>query len=86
MSENVFNLADALAAIKSNEAVFVSRGDNSGTHKKELSLWKAAQLPGRSLIWTKCLKSTMRFVELILMAVQGRIKCLNLILATWLKN
>jgi len=26
-------------------AVFVSRGDNSGTHKKELSLWQAASLP-----------------------------------------
>jgi len=38
------SIADALATIKANEAVFVSRGDNSGTHKKELSLWKAAKL------------------------------------------
>jgi len=35
----------ALQAIKAKQAVFVSRGDNSGTHKKELSLWKAADLP-----------------------------------------
>jgi tungstate transport system substrate-binding protein len=31
--------------LKDNKAVFASRGDNSGTHKKELSLWKAANLP-----------------------------------------
>jgi tungstate transport system substrate-binding protein len=30
----------ALKAIRSKKAVFISRGDNSGTNKKELSLWK----------------------------------------------
>jgi len=35
----------AFQTIKDKKAVFVSRGDNSGTHKKELSLWKAADLP-----------------------------------------
>ncbi|MCP3951573.1 MAG: solute-binding protein [Desulfobacterales bacterium] len=37
----------ALAAVKAKKAVFVSRGDNSGTNKKEKLLWKAAaiQLP-----------------------------------------
>ena len=35
----------ALQTVQSKQAVFVSRGDNSGTHKKELSLWKAASLP-----------------------------------------
>jgi tungstate transport system substrate-binding protein len=29
----------ALAAIASHKAVFVSRGDDSGTHQKELALW-----------------------------------------------
>jgi len=38
-------IKDSLAMIKANQAVFVSRGDNSGTHKKELALWKAANLP-----------------------------------------
>ncbi len=33
---------DALKAIAGAEAAFVSRGDDSGTHKKELSLWTAA--------------------------------------------
>ncbi len=32
----------ALKTISVAEALFVSRGDDSGTHKKELSLWKAA--------------------------------------------
>lgn len=33
---------DALKAIAGKQAVFVSRGDDSGTHKMELSLWKNA--------------------------------------------
>jgi tungstate transport system substrate-binding protein len=33
---------DALVAIADAEATFVSRGDNSGTHTKELNLWEAA--------------------------------------------
>ncbi|MGR3491349.1 MAG: substrate-binding domain-containing protein [Shimia sp.] len=36
--------AEALSAIAATEAAFVSRGDDSGTHKKELSLWAAADL------------------------------------------
>lgn len=32
----------ALKRITESEAVFASRGDDSGTHKKELQLWKAA--------------------------------------------
>lgn len=34
--------ADALAAISRAQARFVSRGDDSGTHKKEVSLWSSA--------------------------------------------
>jgi tungstate transport system substrate-binding protein len=33
---------DALTAIADAQATFVSRGDNSGTHTKELNLWAAA--------------------------------------------
>ena len=36
--------SDALMTIKSKEAKFFSRGDNSGTNKKELSLWKNAKV------------------------------------------
>lgn len=34
--------AEALAAVAEVEAPFVSRGDDSGTHGKELALWRAA--------------------------------------------
>ena len=37
-------VAEALKQIAAKQAVFASRGDNSGTHKKELSLWKAAEM------------------------------------------
>lgn len=40
--------ADTVAAMKKlagSEAVFVSRGDDSGTHAKEQELWKATGLP-----------------------------------------
>ncbi|MHC1788135.1 ABC transporter substrate-binding protein [Solidesulfovibrio sp.] len=36
---------EALAAIAAAKASFVSRGDDSGTHKMEQSLWKGANLP-----------------------------------------
>jgi len=36
------DVAAALRAIRSSGATFVSRGDDSGTHKRELSLWKIA--------------------------------------------
>lgn len=37
----------AFTAIMEKEATFISRGDNSGTHKKELSIWEKTTLhPG----------------------------------------
>jgi tungstate transport system substrate-binding protein len=36
--------ADALGRIAASRTPFVSRGDDSGTHKKERSLWKQAEL------------------------------------------
>jgi tungstate transport system substrate-binding protein len=43
----------ALAKIARARAIFASRGDDSGTHKKELSLWKAAGIDptGESGTW-----------------------------------
>ncbi len=38
-------LTDAFTAIQDKQAPFISRGDDSGTHKMELSLWKLAGLP-----------------------------------------
>lgn len=37
-------LTQALAKIQQSQSIFISRGDDSGTHKKELSLWKATNL------------------------------------------
>jgi len=39
------SVSEALQAIKSSGNFFVSRGDNSGTNKKELALWKLADMP-----------------------------------------
>ena len=36
--------SEALANVASSESIFLSRGDESGTHTKELSLWTAAQI------------------------------------------
>lgn len=36
-------VVDALKAISAGSAEFVSRGDDSGTHKAELNLWKKAE-------------------------------------------
>lgn len=43
--------AEALKAIFDAGAAFVTRGDDSGTHKKELSLWKAAGVDPAGAAW-----------------------------------
>ena len=35
------DISKALQQIADQKSIFISRGDNSGTHKKELSLWQA---------------------------------------------
>ncbi|MDW7650970.1 MAG: substrate-binding domain-containing protein [Bacillota bacterium] len=37
-------VGEVFRKIAQNEATFVSRGDDSGTHKKELALWDASQV------------------------------------------
>jgi tungstate transport system substrate-binding protein len=39
------SVADALDTIRTKGAVFCSRGDNSGTNKKEIILWKSTRKP-----------------------------------------
>jgi tungstate transport system substrate-binding protein len=39
------SVKDAMAAIQAQKAVFVSRGDKSGTHMMELDLWKTTGAP-----------------------------------------
>jgi len=38
------NIVDSLKLISDNKATFISRADDSGTHKKELKLWKTAAI------------------------------------------
>ena len=42
---------DALKRIAKSGAIFVSRGDNSGTHAKEKGLWKGAAINPDGLKW-----------------------------------
>lgn len=54
LSEDAGTAVDALQQIADAQALFVSRGDDSGTHKKELSLWQAADLdPATFGAWYK---------------------------------
>ncbi|PSL18705.1 substrate-binding domain-containing protein [Shimia abyssi] len=45
--------ADALSRIATAQTPFVSRGDDSGTHKKEQSLWDTANVSDRDVVWYK---------------------------------
>ena len=38
------SLADAMTRIAQSATGFISRGDDSGTHKKEMALWQAARV------------------------------------------
>ena len=42
--KNATNAGDAFRKIASEQASFASRGDNSGTHKKEIALWEMAAI------------------------------------------
>lgn len=44
VADNSEDAIAAFSAIMENEATFVSRADDSGTHKKELSIWEKAEL------------------------------------------
>lgn len=43
--------AEAMKKIFDKGAIFVSRGDDSGTHKKELGLWQEAKLEPKGQKW-----------------------------------
>lgn len=36
--------SDAFSRVQQSASIFISRGDDSGTHKKEISLWKSSNL------------------------------------------
>ena len=49
--KNIKSAAEALKLIASAEVLFVSRGDNSGTHSQEKKLWKAAGINPEGQKW-----------------------------------
>jgi tungstate transport system substrate-binding protein len=52
--------AEALKAIAQSKALFVSRGDDSGTHKMEVALWQGADLdPDAFRPWYKAVGAGM---------------------------
>ncbi|SLN20487.1 PBP superfamily domain protein [Roseovarius albus] len=55
---SVQTAAEALQKIATIQAGFVSRGDDSGTHKKELSLWQAAGVTAEGA-WYKAVGAGM---------------------------
>ncbi|MEM7091290.1 MAG: substrate-binding domain-containing protein, partial [Pseudomonadota bacterium] len=56
----VQSAVEALTAIAASNSIFVSRGDDSGTHKKELSLWAdTAFSPGQEEEWFKAVGAGM---------------------------
>lgn len=59
----------ALQRIAQAKAVFVSRGDDSGTHKKEQALWRSAGIPPR---WSGYLSAGAGMAEALRIASERR--------------
>lgn len=49
--EGMTSAVDALIEIYDGEATFISRGDDSGTNKREVSLWESAELDPQGQSW-----------------------------------
>lgn len=50
-TKGMTSATDAFKAISDADATFITRGDDSGTHKKELALWKAAAVDPAGQVW-----------------------------------
>lgn len=64
--KNMNNAATALKQIATAKALFISRGDDSGTHTKEQALWKSSGLSLENetrTIFTKGQKRQIRFIH-----------------------
>ncbi|PKN01337.1 MAG: tungsten ABC transporter substrate-binding protein [Elusimicrobia bacterium HGW-Elusimicrobia-1] len=60
------DVAEALRAFAQKNAAFVSRGDDSGTHKKERALWKAAAVEPPAEVYMESgsgMEVTLRIAE-----------------------
>lgn len=74
---------EALTAISGAKAVFVSRGDNSGTNQLELKLWKAASIEPKGQSWYQ---STGQGMGATLNVAAEKIGYTITDRATWLAN
>ncbi len=63
---------EAFAAIAGSESLFVSRGDNSGTNTKELSIWASAGItPTAEMAWYNSIGQGMGDTLLFALEQQG---------------
>jgi tungstate transport system substrate-binding protein len=60
----------ALTAISEAKATFISRGDDSGTHRKEMKLWKQAGVDPRNQPWY--IEAAVGMGDALLLANQRR--------------
>jgi tungstate transport system substrate-binding protein len=49
--KGMISAVDAFKAVYKASSLFITRGDDSGTHKKELALWKSAELDPTNQVW-----------------------------------
>lgn len=49
--KGISSVAEAFRKIADQQALFISRGDKSGTHTKELSIWKKADINPQGMKW-----------------------------------
>ena len=65
------SIAAALTAVANTEAVFVSRGDDSGTHRRELVLWGTAGVDPEDTDWYRAAGSGMGATLNVASAMDG---------------
>ena len=63
--KGITNAAEALKKIAAAKAVFVSRGDDSGTHTKEQALWESTGLPLKKTVQTIVKKGQKKEVSFV---------------------
>ena len=64
------NAVQCFRALAADSAQFISRGDDSGTHRKELSIWRSARLEPKGSAWY--LEAGVGMGDALLMAGQKR--------------
>lgn len=63
--KGITNAAEALKKIAAAKAVFVSRGDDSGTHTKEQALWESTGMPLEKTVQTIVKKGQKKEVSFV---------------------